>query len=430
MRNLISILALTALAAACTDDMPASNTPMSDAGQDAPADEADDGSCTSDIDCTTGLCLEGMCREAVCRPHERSCASDQSAVQCNADGQDFTVIDTCLPGFRCHRGDCREFVCEPRTIECEGAAQRICNETGTRAELRPCGGERICVRGQCLEPQCEDGEVTCLDARTRRICEDEAYRLETCPGEEICDNGRCEAFYDVSFSYATMTLPRPVQGALALWLVPSGGLPGPELIVWGPLIVETTSEDITISFAGSTVITDRAFDPGVATHLVFTWSVGRMGYWRDGEEIANESIRAVEGGDVLELSTGDWRLGSLAIGPAPTASFEPACDLHGFRATEVWNMDEGQGGLAHGSAGNNLVLQDVGWHAGTLPVYGIDKDDDGWGWIHETAPGCAPRTAQYVLPVGDCNDEDAGIRPTAPEVPDGLDNDCDDEVDE
>ena len=94
------------------------------------------------------------------------------------------------------------------------------------------------------------------------------------------------------------------------------------------------------------------------------------------------------------------------------------------------HLDEGQGDHVFARDGTGMSLATPTWHAGVLPIYGIDRDDDGWGWIHETAPGCAPRDGDYVLRVGDCNDGDAGISPSAPEVPDGVDNDCDDEVDE
>ncbi len=43
----------------------------------------------------------------------------------------------------------------------------------------------------------------------------------------------------------------------------------------------------------------------------------------------------------------------------------------------------------------------------------IDSDEDG-----------------YTVSAGDCNDEDARVFPGAPEVCDGLDNDCNDDVDE
>ncbi len=432
MRNLTAISLLAVTVAACSDGTPQQPSIEPDVGLDVEAQpDGDDGSCVGDIDCATGLCLDGVCVDVQCRPNERSCASDQMAVQCNADGQDFTVIDTCADGFRCHRGDCREFVCEPRTVVCEGDAQLVCNDTGTRAQLRSCGGRRICVRGQCLEPQCEDGEVTCQDPRTLRICEEQAYRLQTCSGDEICKDAACEAFWDLAVDHGTASVSRPVEGALALWVVPSGGLPAPELIVWGPVIVEVTAENLTLSVQGQpVVVAERPFEPGVATHLVFTWSVGRAGVWRDGVEVANEAIPATEGGDILELSTGDWRLGSVAIGRAPRGRFTPACEQHGVQNPTVWNLDEGTGERAVANDGTGMSLAGPTWHAGVLPVYGLDEDEDGWGWIHETAPGCQPRDDRYVLSVGDCNDADPGISPSAPEVPDGMDNDCDDEVDE
>ncbi|HEV2859708.1 MAG TPA: MopE-related protein [Pyrinomonadaceae bacterium] len=58
-----------------------------------------------------------------------------------------------------------------------------------------------------------------------------------------------------------------------------------------------------------------------------------------------------------------------------------------------------------------------------------DNDNDGYGDPNVTAQGCtAP--AGYVSDNTDCNDNAASIHPNAPEVCDGVDNDCDGLTDE
>src|SRR5688572_19316853 len=58
-----------------------------------------------------------------------------------------------------------------------------------------------------------------------------------------------------------------------------------------------------------------------------------------------------------------------------------------------------------------------------------DLDNDGYGTASFTVVACnAP--ASYVATPGDCNDNSPSIHPAAPEVCDGLDNDCDGAVDE
>jgi len=58
-----------------------------------------------------------------------------------------------------------------------------------------------------------------------------------------------------------------------------------------------------------------------------------------------------------------------------------------------------------------------------------DTDGDGYGDDAETTEGCVG-TGGYAAEGGDCDDEDAAVHPGADESCDGLDNDCDDEVDE
>ncbi len=63
-----------------------------------------------------------------------------------------------------------------------------------------------------------------------------------------------------------------------------------------------------------------------------------------------------------------------------------------------------------------------------LPYY-LDADGDGYGDPDHSVVAAIP-PAGYVLDNTDCNDADASVFPSAPELCDGLDNNCDGAVDE
>ncbi len=58
-----------------------------------------------------------------------------------------------------------------------------------------------------------------------------------------------------------------------------------------------------------------------------------------------------------------------------------------------------------------------------------DGDGDGWGSVLRTALACSAPPGFSALS-GDCDDGDAAVNPAAPEVCDGVDDDCDRSVDE
>jgi len=68
---------------------------------------------------------------------------------------------------------------------------------------------------------------------------------------------------------------------------------------------------------------------------------------------------------------------------------------------------------------------------GVLETWYADADGDGWGDAQSTTEACdAPQGYVGAEQAGDCDDADAEIHPAASERCDGLDNDCDGEIDE
>lgn len=72
---------------------------------------------------------------------------------------------------------------------------------------------------------------------------------------------------------------------------------------------------------------------------------------------------------------------------------------------------------------------DVAVDEGTLVTFYKDGDTDAYGDVNSTAKACAA-PAGYVPSATDCNDGDKAVNPGAPEVCDGVDQDCDSVVDE
>ncbi|RKG77780.1 RCC1 domain-containing protein [Corallococcus terminator] len=65
----------------------------------------------------------------------------------------------------------------------------------------------------------------------------------------------------------------------------------------------------------------------------------------------------------------------------------------------------------------------------TFSVWYRDQDGDGYGLASQAVQACA-RPTGYSPAAGDCDDAHPGFHPSATEVCDGLDNDCDGQVDE
>ena len=67
---------------------------------------------------------------------------------------------------------------------------------------------------------------------------------------------------------------------------------------------------------------------------------------------------------------------------------------------------------------------------GVIQTWYLDTDSDGYGQDVDPKMGCDRPSPRYVGTGGDCDDSDATISPGATETCDGIDNDCDNVVDE
>lgn len=80
------------------------------------------------------------------------------------------------------------------------------------------------------------------------------------------------------------------------------------------------------------------------------------------------------------------------------------------------------------------TIRQQGWQNSRPPacdsvVYYSDADGDGYGTNTKIFKGCY-QPIGYIMAGGDCNDSDAAINPGAPEICDGIDNNCNGQIDE
>jgi hypothetical protein len=81
-----------------------------------------------------------------------------------------------------------------------------------------------------------------------------------------------------------------------------------------------------------------------------------------------------------------------------------------------------------GTVNNPNDCDDTDPAVGELATFYVDADGDGYGGL-DTTTACRPPEG-FVATPGDCDDGSAARTPGAPEVCDGLDNDCDEIVDQ
>ncbi|MBO4349813.1 MAG: VCBS repeat-containing protein [Proteobacteria bacterium] len=165
----LSVIALLSFYG-CTNDSSGGSTP-------------DDKGCTSNSECTSGVCLEGgVCAELV------------------SEGNDCDEAHVCKDDLECVSGKCQSKEPEPPKDECK--------------EDSECSGDLVCEGGKCKEKVTTDPECTVDDeCNEGQVCSDGSCKdaepptpNDTCETDEdcaaneintICHNGSCGHYVEL-----------------------------------------------------------------------------------------------------------------------------------------------------------------------------------------------------------------------------------------
>ncbi len=130
-----------------------------------------------------------------------------------------------------------------------------------------------------------------------------------------------------------------------------------------------------------------------------------------------------------------WFIDGDGDGSGTTAYTEKACEAPAGMSDDPYDCDDADPNAYPGAAeycdrGDDDCdgVIDEGDAVDAVP-YHVDADGDGYGDPTATAPACEP-TAGLVLDTTDCDDTTASVSPVAEELCDGVDDDCDGDVDE
>ncbi len=130
-------------------------------------------------------------------------------------------------------------------------------------------------------------------------------------------------------------------------------------------------------------------------------------------------------GEASSVDDADLTLEGLGEGHAAGVSTGFVGDLDG----------DGMDDLAIGATGDDIggtvsvVFGDLTRDQSMAPTWYVDADSDGWG-ARELALQACDQPSGYVADAGDCDDDEASLSPSADELCDDVDNDCDAWIDE
>ena len=173
-----------------------SATPGQDVGGPADGQNADTGANADGKGQVSGpACAKSSgCKEFKDTPY---CQLDEKVcVECLIDFHCKDTTNNCdLNTYRCV-----EESCVPGTMSCEGGFLQMCKPDGKGFEVTSCPDDKpICVNSACRKCQpnetyCEKPAVAGADSKKVMKCDgtgDNATVVQTCPGEQVCNNGVC-----------------------------------------------------------------------------------------------------------------------------------------------------------------------------------------------------------------------------------------------
>ncbi len=154
--------------------------------------------CTTNRDCSVGVCDAGACKEVSCVPNTQFCG-DGGVHTCNSDGTPGALVQHCSPTQFCLESgasaSCNTTACVPGDHLCNGSVATTCESDGSGPN--PGGDDcslkkQLCFAGQCLDPLCTPGQKLC-DAGVLYLCGNGGtarQTITTCDSFQVCDQAQ------------------------------------------------------------------------------------------------------------------------------------------------------------------------------------------------------------------------------------------------